>query len=111
MNALLVGAAAAAAAWLALGGKGSSRTVKAMPGQTYSVEFTATNIDADQLEKDLVASMQAKGNELESFTRLIAPDHYRIRIRYSEPTPIQINKPIESQGGVVMTTLSVKRVR
>jgi hypothetical protein len=108
MNPLVIGGVAAAALLaFSMGGKKSGITAK--PGDTFSIEFTATNITADQLEKDLAASMIAKGNELVSFESL-GGNEYRITVEYGMRTPIPIGKPVGSQGGVVMTTLSAEKV-
>lgn len=88
---------------------GPPQRITAPVGSRFEIDLTATNIAPADLERDLIASMQAKGNRLMQFA-VLSPEHYRIIVEYGVSSIISINLPIETPGGVVLTTVKARQV-
>ena len=88
---------------------GPPQRITAPVGSRFEIELTATNIAPADLERDLIASMQAKGNRLTQFA-VLGPERYRIVVEYGVSSVISINLPIETPGGVVLATLRARRL-
>ncbi len=95
------------------GALGAPEKIPAPAGSRFSIDFTATNIPPDQLERDLTVSMQAKGNRLVQFT-VLGPERYRIVVEYGSTGLISVNLPVETENVLgtktVITTTSAQRL-
>ena len=119
MNPVVAIGAVAAFALLAFGIGGSkkkpSRTiagasqVKVKAGEDYALDVAVTGIDANQFRRDVYATVESKGNFILEF-EVTRPNRYRIVVHYGKSATILLNQPVESQGGVVITTLSARKV-